>query len=242
MKVKVEKSLQSLVQKEILRIIRDRRLGPGSQIPTESELIKLIGIGRSTLREALSNLVYQGLLYKVQGKGTFIRQLPVVVKNGIDNLFSVTEAIKAVGYTPSTSRLTMETKEPDPRIAELLDIEETDQCYYLERLRRADDMIAAYCIEVLPVQVFPSDITANDFKGSIFTILNNSGHIMSHTESTLSPVVLTPRDIPELTNPLSLFLLFEEVYYNTQGKPVCYSNDYYSADVFDFRMIRKRQL
>jgi GntR family transcriptional regulator len=39
-----------------------------------------------------------------------------------------------------------------------------------------------------------------------------------------------------------LFLLLKGIFYDISGIPVCYSNDYYSSNVFDFKIIRKRQL
>ncbi len=72
-KLGLDKPLQVRVQDAIMEIIRKSKLKPGDQIPTENELIKKLGTGRSTLRESLSNLTHQGILYKVQGKGdTFI--------------------------------------------------------------------------------------------------------------------------------------------------------------------------
>ncbi len=44
----------------------------GEKIPTEPELMKLLGVGRSTIREAVNVLVHAGLLEKKQGYGTFL--------------------------------------------------------------------------------------------------------------------------------------------------------------------------
>src|SRR6516164_7428856 len=45
---------------------------PGSQLPSESELSRELGVSRVTVREALRVLAQEGLLVKVQGKGTFV--------------------------------------------------------------------------------------------------------------------------------------------------------------------------
>ncbi|CAA9260863.1 MAG: hypothetical protein AVDCRST_MAG93-2177, partial [uncultured Chloroflexia bacterium] len=55
------------------RII-DGRLPPGTRLPPELELVQLHGISRNTVRQALSTLVHEGLLERVQGRGTFVRQ------------------------------------------------------------------------------------------------------------------------------------------------------------------------
>jgi GntR family transcriptional regulator len=49
-------------------MIRDEKLLPGDQLPTESLLYNRFGVGRSTVRESLANLVQQGVFLKMQGK------------------------------------------------------------------------------------------------------------------------------------------------------------------------------
>src|SRR3954464_2676134 len=44
----------------------------GSRIPTESELPRLLGVGRNTVREAVQSLVHAGLLERRQGSGTYV--------------------------------------------------------------------------------------------------------------------------------------------------------------------------
>lgn len=240
MKLKLDKPLQVRVQEAILELIRKQGLKPGDQIPTESELIKLLGTGRSTLREGLANLTHQGVLYKVQGKGTFVRTVPVVVENGIERLFSVTEHIKAVGLEPSTGRCVIKSFPADDVLTEKLQLEPGAPCYWIERIRKADNSLAAYCIDILPKNLIPK-ATKKDFEGSLFDLLESHGHIISHNESTITPTILTPRDLPELKH-ITLFMLFEEIVYDTKGIPVCYSNDYYNSEIFDFKLIRKRNL
>ncbi len=239
-KLKLDKPLQVRVQEAIIDIIHTNGLKPGDQIPTESELIKSLGTGRSTLRESLANLTYQGILYKLQGKGTFVRHVPVVVENGIEQLFSVTEQINAVGLKPSVGRCTIKDFPADPELATKLHLEEGDPCHWIERIRKADDALAVYCIDIIPKKIIPS-AKKKDFDGSLFVLLEKYGHIISHTESNIQPTILTPRDLPELKH-IGMFMLFEEIYYNTTGTPVSHTNDYYSAEIFKFNLLRKRTL
>ena len=242
MRLKVDKSLPMLAEEAILELIRREKLKPGAQLPTESQLVKLLQVGRSTLREALANLTKQGVLHKVQGKGTFIRQVPIVMKNGLDQLFSVTENIVSVGATPSTSRIHIKIFEAEPHLAEKLQIIPEERCYWVERVRRADEEIAAYCLDILPIKFLSPQLREEDFHGSLFDLLAEHGHLISHAESNILPTTLTQEELPELQVDRALFLFFEEIYYNTQGIPVIYSNDYYSAEIFDFKMIRRRNL
>ncbi|MEH7253298.1 FadR/GntR family transcriptional regulator [Neobacillus niacini] len=51
----------------------------GDKLPPESELMKLLGVGRSTIREAVKILGYAGLLIVRQGDGTYIRSVSMEV-------------------------------------------------------------------------------------------------------------------------------------------------------------------
>jgi GntR family transcriptional repressor for pyruvate dehydrogenase complex len=60
--------------REILKSIETGQLKPGDKLPTERELSKMFGVGRSTLREATSALTLLGCLQVIQGKGTFLKK------------------------------------------------------------------------------------------------------------------------------------------------------------------------
>lgn len=59
--------------KDILREdILNSKYAFNKQIPIEPELCKIFGVSRITIREAVCSLVHEGLLKKIQGKGTFV--------------------------------------------------------------------------------------------------------------------------------------------------------------------------
>src|ERR1700681_2259208 len=69
----------------IVETLRDEisagTLAGGSRITGEKELSAILGVSRSTLREALRILVHEGLLVSRWGVGTFVTdQLPSIVK------------------------------------------------------------------------------------------------------------------------------------------------------------------
>jgi len=59
-------------EQSIAQLIARLRGAGVRQLPTESELMKKLGLGRYTIREAIQGFVAQGMLERVQGKGTFI--------------------------------------------------------------------------------------------------------------------------------------------------------------------------
>ena len=55
-------------------IVDEGRYAPGSKLPNENELSDALQVSRTTLREAISFLVAQGVLEIRRGKGTFVAQ------------------------------------------------------------------------------------------------------------------------------------------------------------------------
>src|ERR1700690_3528049 len=81
MMIKVSKQLikRQLVDQVIEHLkaaIASSDYGMGAKLPAEPMLVKELGVGRSTLREAIRVLAYNGMLEVRQGDGTYIRALP----------------------------------------------------------------------------------------------------------------------------------------------------------------------
>ena len=49
-------------------IVVERRLSPGEKLPSELDLSRELGVSRTTLREAISSLVAQGVLQIQRGR------------------------------------------------------------------------------------------------------------------------------------------------------------------------------
>ncbi len=63
-----------MVAEQIIKKIEAGRLPPGGHLPSQRDLARQLGVGRSSIREAVNALVVLGYLEVMQGKGTFIRQ------------------------------------------------------------------------------------------------------------------------------------------------------------------------
>ncbi len=70
--------------KEYIRTwIESNRLQPGDKIPTERELSHLLGVSRLTVRQAIAELVEEGILYRVQGSGTYVAEAEASVLHAL---------------------------------------------------------------------------------------------------------------------------------------------------------------
>ncbi|MGO1297197.1 MAG: GntR family transcriptional regulator [Vibrio sp.] len=240
MKQKEQQSRVSIIQHGIIELIKQANLSVDDRLPGETELTQRFGVSRSSVREALANLSQEGIIYKIQGKGTFLRTRPDSVNNGIDTLFSVTEAITKHHAHPTTKRINISTILPSSAVAHKLNISEDEACYLIHRVRYADEAVAVYNINTFPVRILGEGLKDAQLQGSLFQFLASRGHVVSHAQSNITPAILTRRDIPELATEVGLFLMFEEVYFNTKGEIIGYTNDYYNNEMFDFSIIRNR--
>ena len=126
---------------QLKEIIRERvqsdEWKPGDLIPSERELSEKYGISRMTARQAITDLVNEGLFYREQGKGTFVSQRKITQQ--LIRLTGFTEDIKARGQKPGTKVLSAQMFPADETTAEKLRIDPGTLIFRIQRLRLADD-------------------------------------------------------------------------------------------------------
>lgn len=123
--------------KEIMRErIKAGEWKAGDPIPSERELGETYGISRMTARQAITDLVNEGLFYREQGKGTFVSQRKITQQ--LIRLTGFTEDIRARGQKPGTKVLSSQICPADDITAERLRIKAGTLIFCLQRLRLAD--------------------------------------------------------------------------------------------------------
>ena len=68
-----KKTLQEQVRDHLSSMINSGKYSNGV-IPTEAKLCEIYDVSRITVRQAVTDLVEKGILYRVTGRGTFIRE------------------------------------------------------------------------------------------------------------------------------------------------------------------------
>ncbi|OHB58241.1 MAG: hypothetical protein A2Y12_02400 [Planctomycetes bacterium GWF2_42_9] len=68
------KNKYELLRNELLGGIVSKRFEPGMPLPSETELMKTTGLARGTIRQAFEGLEREGFVYRIRGKGTFIKE------------------------------------------------------------------------------------------------------------------------------------------------------------------------
>lgn len=108
-----------------------------SLIPTEKELSERFDISRTTVRQAITELVQEGWLYRIKSKGTFIARQKIK-QDFLQRLETFREQMKRIGLEPSTEVLDFKVAKASHEVAENLEIEEGEQVIYLFRRRFGD--------------------------------------------------------------------------------------------------------
>src|SRR5579863_2299390 len=112
--------------KEVLRQqIQAGHLAPHSVIPSEPELVSSYHVSRATVRQALSELVREGLLYREHGRGTYVSDPRV--QQDVSELSSLTQELRKLGKRPGGLLLVGELLRGSAVVREQLRLGDTDQ-------------------------------------------------------------------------------------------------------------------
>jgi len=128
--------LYQKVEEHIKHQIEQGELTPGDLILSEPRLSKELDVSIGTVKKALDNLVWQGLLYRHQGKGTFVSSIDF--NNSLFRFFSYADAEgHAVRIRKSTTDRWL-GKGPN-EICEKLEVEEGTELLFIERIGSVDN-------------------------------------------------------------------------------------------------------
>lgn len=82
-----DKPLPEMIAEEIVEFIVDSELKPGDKLPSEAELTSSLGVGRSTLREAIRILISKNIVVIKRGLGTYISEKMGVTDDPLGFMF-----------------------------------------------------------------------------------------------------------------------------------------------------------
>ena len=162
--------------KEILKEEIDiGKYKPGERILSENELSALLGISRNTSKQAIADLVSEGILYRIQGKGTFVSEKQLFKAHAESFSFSAeftSEDAKLITRVIFAEEI-LESKET----IEYLKLKESTKLYRIQRLRLLNDVPAALQTSYIP-QYFCKDLLSYDLShNSLFDILHKNQNI-----------------------------------------------------------------
>jgi GntR family transcriptional regulator len=138
------------LEQQLRELIRSGALKPGNAVPPESRLALQFGISRMTVRQALSRLVFEGLIERQRGRGTFVAE----ARFQHTHVFpSFEEEMQARGAKTSHRLLTKRVEPAEGKVAERLEVSEGTPVVVLERQRLVDGRIVGYEIRYFPRRI-----------------------------------------------------------------------------------------
>jgi DNA-binding GntR family transcriptional regulator len=192
--------LYEQIRGEIARLIQTEQLPPGTMLPPEPEMAKILGVSRQTVNQALIELVQRQTVTRRRGVGTIING--PVVEQRLDQLYSFLHTLLAQGRLPA-ARLLGYRPTVEETASQLLTGDRHGLIFELDRLLIVDGepaVIETFYLprdfgEALPVERLEID--------ALYDLLRDCCDVVAtHATETLRPIALQPRDAALLHVPV----------------------------------------
>ncbi|WP_195987362.1 GntR family transcriptional regulator [Clostridium sp. D53t1_180928_C8] len=224
------------LEQSIKEKIKNKEYLPGEELPTERELTELYCVSRMTIRQAISNLVHQGVLYKIYGKGTFVSKEVIEKKLEIE---SFSEDMIKRGLSPGSIVIKFEKIKPSNEIKEKLSLLENEEVYFLNRLRLADNEPIAieYCY--LPEKFFSDIIKFNMGHCSLYKIMKEEYNTQfNYMKQSLRAIKLNKKESEMLFGKANgIGFASEKLMYNLDDTPIEFTRTIYHSERYTFNMV-----
>jgi GntR family transcriptional regulator len=234
----------------IRRGIEAGRWPVGARLPGEPELADELGVSRATLREAVRLLISERLLERRPGVGTFVvRVPPTTIERGIDELFSLHEAIEHLGHRPSIGRCEVALLPAPAAVAAELGLAPASPVYRVQRVRLADGRPVILCDDYVDPRrlggppVGPDRVAAEVVAlGSIYRWLERRiGVPIDSAYAHVEAVSASGAEADALALvPGTALIRLRQVHFTADGHPVLYSINLHNGDFMHFHVLRRR--
>jgi GntR family transcriptional regulator len=219
----------------LVAMIESGELPSGEALPPERELAAEFGVSLAPVRQAILDLVKEGVVYRVRGKGTFLRERPQLVQDSI--LTSFTENMRAKGLEVEMRVLREELVAPAQPVARALRTSER-RVFSVERLAIVDGE---------PMALITSFLSARRFRGlgrklrggqSLYRVIEDEyGAVPMRADLTVevTPVTTAQSALLELAAGSSV-LVAAGTTYDADDAPVEHFHVVYRADRIRLRL------
>jgi GntR family transcriptional regulator len=213
------------VRDALLERIKDGRWKPGTNLPSEIDLYRQLGVSLGTLRKALSVLEAEQLITREPGRGTFVRDHQAGQALGRFNPIRDADGAPLRGQV--TSR---KVKLAQPTLAErsALRLKAGDQVVRIHRIRVYDERPFAYEQISLSERRFPGLAGQTAFPDELEELAQNQGMILARAEAKVrlasaSAAAAQALSLAEGTPVLSV----ERLAFDTDHEPIEAMTAYY---------------
>ena len=177
--------LHLLISEKLRQKILSEKFPPGSQLPSEHQLMLNFGVSRITVRRAIANLVSQGLVVSQRGRGVFVKKQRKVTYSLSSPLVFFEEDVARQGVTSSIQNLVFKSVPAPEAVQQHLKLTPNNTEVYLQKkLLLLDEVPAA--VDVTYILPNLGEKFANDLQQRMtFPTLEQNGVQIERIESTL---------------------------------------------------------
>jgi GntR family transcriptional regulator len=201
-------------------------LAVGTKLPTEAEFGEQFGISRIVVREALADLVRNGLIYKIRGQGAFVSARERD-DDFVSTVLGFSDEMERKGRTVRTQVLIQELRAPNESEARALELKSGDQVVALKRLRSVDGELRLLVETAVPADLAPGLHRTRLENRSLYDVLRRQyGLRIVRAERWIDAVLADAQSsaLLEITGHEPL-LRIESVAFGANGRPL----EHYSA-------------
>jgi GntR family transcriptional regulator len=228
----------------IAEALRQENLGVGAKLPSEHVLAERLGVGRSTIREAMKVLEQDGIIEIRRGMGSFVSVASQLEpERPITQFESITNMMRELGFKTSTVVLSVQSRKATPADRAVLGLRAGANVVETRRLRELDGQTCIYSVNVIDSAVLDQNIESIDWSASVVSLLDRCGQAIvastAHIRAVDGP---QPEDeLPDGSLPRGPWLFVSERCVTRDGRWVLAARDYHHGDIFTFSVVRRRQ-
>lgn len=174
--------LYAQVSDYVREMIYSKEWGVDEPIPSEHELMQMLGLSRGTVQKGIRQLVDEGLLVQQRGRGTFVVQ-PIMARPSSNRLLSFGESMGAQGIDYVTRVVVLEVRKASAYCAENLEISPGDDYLHLCRVRYVSHRPVMFIESHLNLGACPGLEQADFAHEALFAAVERtSGHAIGRSE------------------------------------------------------------
>lgn len=215
--------------------LRDGTLSPGERVPSERELSIELNVSAITVKRALNELQQEGLIQRIQGRGSFIAR-PRKLVLGLERLYSLTTVARERGMEPSRECLELKAMRATDNIAQNLHIELGDSVAKVVRLRMIDQTPLAVDTSYVPLAIFPGILEDDLNQHALYDLMTNKYQVEPiRAREYLEPTLINDYESRILQVPVgSPAMLLARVAYGANDVPLEFNKSVIRGDMCRF--------
>lgn len=244
-------SLSAQAKEAIQKYIGNMDLKLETKLPREETLADMLGVSRITVRQALADLAAEGIVFRKQGKGTFVNRAAMSIAVTFNPVMEFMQMIQKSGYQPSMKLLSFQEVKGNREIRNKLYLSENEILLKAEKAFLADNKLCVFCKDYFSLSLIQDKeafAKASAYEKSVYPyIYEKSGKKLLWDKVEISTAV--PDEIEgfgayreKLDANAASYLYLKEINYGEEDQPLIYVEEYIDTGIIRYNMIRQKDI